>query len=86
MTQAHNPNAVISTERVFHVPPRKIFAAFEQPDQLVHWWGPKDFTNTFGQFEFKPGGRWVLASRTCFSGVIGSTRSVAFNVWPGEVA
>jgi uncharacterized protein YndB with AHSA1/START domain len=22
--------------------------------------GPKDFTHTFEQFEFKPGGRWVL--------------------------
>jgi uncharacterized protein YndB with AHSA1/START domain len=37
-----------------------VFAAFEQPDQLARWWGPKDFTNTFEQFEFKPGGRWVF--------------------------
>src|SRR5580698_8695194 len=52
--------AVISTERVFLAPSRKVFAAFEQPDQLAKWWGPKDFTNTFEQFEFKPGGRWVF--------------------------
>src|SRR5688500_14043241 len=45
----------VSTERVFSVPPDKIFAAFEQPDQLARWWGPKDFTNTFEQFEFTPG-------------------------------
>jgi len=50
----------VSTERVFSVPPDKIFAAFEQPDQLARWWGPKDFTNTFEQFEFTPGGRWVF--------------------------
>jgi uncharacterized protein YndB with AHSA1/START domain len=24
------------------------------------WWGPKDFTNTFKRFDFKPGGRWVF--------------------------
>ena len=61
MSQASSQSsAVVSTERVFSVPPRKLFAAFEQPDQLAQWWGPKDFTNTFEQFEFKPGGRWVF--------------------------
>src|SRR5580692_5720072 len=61
MSQASSQSsAVVSTERVFSVPPRQIFAAFEQPDQLAQWWGPKDFTNTFEQFEFKPGGRWAF--------------------------
>ena len=30
--QANNPSPVVSTERVFSVDPRKVFAAFEQPD------------------------------------------------------
>lgn len=60
MPQANNPSAAVSTERVFSVPPRRVFAAFEQPDQLAKWWGPKDFTNTFERFEFKPGGRWIF--------------------------
>ncbi|WP_437774913.1 SRPBCC domain-containing protein [Sorangium sp. So ce1097] len=59
MSQANNPNAV-STERVLSASPRKVFAAFEQPDLLAKWWGPKGFTNTFEQFEFKPDGRWVF--------------------------
>ncbi len=50
------PNAAISTARILSASPRRIFAAFEQPDQLARWWGPKDFTNTFSQFEFKPAG------------------------------
>lgn len=58
MAHSTNPDAVISTERVFSATARQIFAAFEHPDQLAQWWGPKDFTNTFEQFEFKPGGRW----------------------------
>ena len=60
MSQANNPKAAVSTERVFSASPHKVFAAFEQPDQLARWWGPKDFTNTFERFEFKPGGRWVF--------------------------
>ena len=59
-SQANAPSAVVSTERVLSVSPRKIFAAFEQPDRLAQWWGPKDFTNTFEQFEFRPGGEWVF--------------------------
>jgi uncharacterized protein YndB with AHSA1/START domain len=58
--QATNPNAVVGTERELAASPRKVFAAFEQPDRLAQWWGPKGFTNTFEQFEFKTGGRWVF--------------------------
>lgn len=61
MSEGSSPSgAVVSTERVFAVPPRKIFTAFEQPDQLAQWWGPDGFTNTFEQFEFKPGGKWMF--------------------------
>lgn len=59
MSQATKQNAV-STERVLAASPREVFAAFAQPEALARWWGPKDFTNTFEQFEFEPGGRWVF--------------------------
>ena len=60
MNDANDLNAAVSTERVLSASPRTVFAAFEQAGQLAQWWGPKDFTNTFEQFEFKPGGRWVF--------------------------
>ncbi len=60
MSQANNPNAALSTERLLSASVRKVFAAFEQPDRLAQWWGPSGFTNTFEQFEFQPGGRWVF--------------------------
>jgi uncharacterized protein YndB with AHSA1/START domain len=60
MSQANNSSAVISTERVVSATPRDVFAAFEQADCLAQWWGPDGFTNTFEEFEFKPGGRWVF--------------------------
>ena len=60
MTQANNPNAALVTERLLSANPRQVFAAFEQPDRLAQWWGPSGFTNTFTQFEFTPGGRWVF--------------------------
>lgn len=48
---------IIST-RVFPAPPDKVFQAFSDPLQLVHWWGPKGFTNTFEEFDFRVGGVW----------------------------
>ena len=60
MSQENNPNAAVSTERFLSASPREVFAALEQPDRLARWWGPSGFTNTFEQFEFKPGGRWVF--------------------------
>jgi uncharacterized protein YndB with AHSA1/START domain len=55
-----NPSAVLRTERVLPFTPRNVFAAFEQADRLAQWWGPNGFRNTFEQFEFTPGGRWVF--------------------------
>ncbi|MFN3440561.1 MAG: SRPBCC domain-containing protein [Acidovorax sp.] len=56
----HNPAATLATQRVLHARPAQVFAAFQQPELLAQWWGPAGFTNTFEQFDFVPGGRWVF--------------------------
>lgn len=53
-------DSVLRTERVVSASPHEVFAAFERPELLAEWWGPDGFSNTFEQFEFKPGGRWVF--------------------------
>lgn len=60
MSREINPSAALSTERVLPAGPQEVFAAFEQPDRLARWWGPRGFTNTFERFEFKPGGEWAF--------------------------
>lgn len=30
------------------------------PDRVARWWGPDGFTNTIHQFDFRPGGTWLL--------------------------
>lgn len=46
------------TARQFPAPPEAVFAAIRDPQRLARWWGPVGFSNTFHQFDFRPGGRW----------------------------
>lgn len=48
---------IVST-RVFQAPRTVLFEAFRNPRQLVDWWGPKGFSNTFDVFEPRAGGKW----------------------------
>lgn len=52
--------ATLSTSRTLPYPPQAIYDAFASPQVLATWWGPDGFTNTFEQFEFQVGGRWVF--------------------------
>ena len=61
MMTANNANTAdreIVTTRVLNAPRELVFKAWTDPDQLVHWWGPKGFTNTFHEFDMRPGGIW----------------------------
>jgi len=44
--------------RIFDFPREKVFDAVADPKQVVKWWGPRGFTTTSDQREFKPGGVW----------------------------
>ncbi len=48
----------IVSSRLIEAPREQIFEAFSDPARLARWWGPKGFTNTFREFEFRPGGHW----------------------------
>lgn len=48
----------ITSSRVFNAPRELAWRAWTEPEHLSRWWGPKGFTNTFHEFEPKPGGTW----------------------------
>lgn len=49
-----------NTKREIPAAPATVFGAFANPELLAKWWGPAGFTNTFSQFEFMEGGKWVF--------------------------
>jgi uncharacterized protein YndB with AHSA1/START domain len=48
---------LVST-RVFDSPRELVYAAFSDPLALAAWWGPQGFSNSFQEFDFRPGGAW----------------------------
>ena len=52
------PECEIVTSRIFSFSQNLIYSAWTDPNHLKNWWGPNGFTNTFHEFDLKPGGRW----------------------------
>jgi uncharacterized protein YndB with AHSA1/START domain len=52
------PDCEIVSSRIVNASPDLVYAAWTDPDHLANWWGPAGFTNTFQEFDLRPGGRW----------------------------
>ncbi len=51
-------------ERTFDAPPELVFRVWTRPEHLMRWWGPKSFTTTTFEMDFRAGG----AYRACMRG------------------
>ena len=45
-------------QRTFDAPAALIFRIWEDADQRIKWWGPKDFRCTTFEHDFRIGGKW----------------------------
>ncbi len=45
-------------ERVFDAPRELVFKAFSEAEHLKQWWGPRGWTVTVCNVDFRPGGIW----------------------------
>jgi len=52
------PDCEIVTVRTVNFPIELAFKAWTNPNHLKNWWGPKGFTNTFNEYDLRPGGKW----------------------------
>lgn len=52
------PEREFASSRVFAAPRELVFEAWSDPGHLSRWWGPRGFTNTFQEFDMRPGGHW----------------------------
>src|SRR5687767_1816106 len=52
------PECQIVSSRIVNAPIELVFQAWTDPHHLKNWWGPAGFTNTFNEFDLRPGGKW----------------------------
>ncbi len=52
------PDSEIVSTRIVNASRELVFSAWTDPNHLKNWWGPAGFTNTFHEFDLRPGGRW----------------------------
>jgi uncharacterized protein YndB with AHSA1/START domain len=48
----------IIISRLLHAPRELVWEAWTNPKHVVNWWGPRGFTNTTKQHDFRVGGYW----------------------------
>lgn len=52
------PDCQIVSTRIVNAPIAVVFRAWTEPPHLQKWWGPAGFTNSFQEFDLRPGGSW----------------------------
>jgi len=52
------PDSEIVSSRTVNASRDLAYKAWADPNHLKNWWGPKGFTNTFNEFDFRVGGKW----------------------------
>jgi len=53
-----SPEREVVSTRTFEHRRELVFEAWTNPERLKNWWGPNGFTNTFYEFDLRPGGKW----------------------------
>lgn len=53
-----SPERTVVSTRIFNHARSLVFEAWTDPNRLKNWWGPNGFTNTFDEFDLRPGGMW----------------------------
>ncbi len=68
MTRTHDATLIqdreLLIERTFDAPPDAVFRVWTKPEHLMRWWGPKAFTVTHYQMDFRPGGAYRACIRS----------------------
>lgn len=58
MPSAGTAEREITVTRVIDAPRELVWEAFTRPEHVVHWWGPRGFSNTIHEMSVTPGGTW----------------------------
>jgi uncharacterized protein YndB with AHSA1/START domain len=56
-------SATLVVRRMISAPPEKLFAAWTEPEHLIHWWGPEGVSCPAAEIDLRVGGTYRIANR-----------------------
>jgi uncharacterized protein YndB with AHSA1/START domain len=59
-----SPEREIVITRVFDAPRKLVWKAWTDPQHLMRWWGPKDFTSPVCKVDLRVGGKYLYCMRS----------------------
>lgn len=62
MKNLNNKNEIKIT-RLINAPRQMVWDAWVKPEQIMKWWGPKDFTCPIVKVDFRVGGKYLCCMR-----------------------
>jgi uncharacterized protein YndB with AHSA1/START domain/uncharacterized glyoxalase superfamily protein PhnB len=54
----------LTITRTFAAPRERVWKAWTEPEQVKHWWGPKDFTAPVCKIDLRVGGKYLNCMRS----------------------
>ncbi len=57
-------NDALVITRIFNAPHKRVWDAWNNPEQLMRWWGPKYFTSPVCKTDFRVGGKYLYCMRS----------------------
>lgn len=57
------PTRDIVITRIINAPIATVWNAWTDPEQVIRWWGPSDYTSPGCQLDLREGGRYLFAMR-----------------------
>ena len=54
----------LTITRIFDAPRELVWKAWTDPEQLMRWWGPKDYTSPFCEIDLREGGKYLNCMRS----------------------
>jgi len=50
--------------RIFNAPRKLVWKAWTDPEHVMRWWGPKNFTSPFCKLDLRPGGKYLFCMKS----------------------
>jgi uncharacterized protein YndB with AHSA1/START domain len=63
MQQLEENGECLTITRTFDAPRKEVWQRWTDPSQYMCWWGPKDFTSPYADFDLREGGKYLTCMR-----------------------